>query len=79
MKTVKLNPIGRKPFEIEVKNYGPHNKYIKKVILNGKVLNRIYITQKEIDAGGKLEIIASAQPETKAPSEGWISSIENVQ
>jgi len=79
MKTVKLNRIGKDPFEIEVKNYGPHNKYIKKVILNGKVLNRIYITQEEINAGGRLEIIASAQPETKVPSESWISSIENVQ
>ncbi|WP_298734203.1 glycoside hydrolase domain-containing protein [uncultured Chitinophaga sp.] len=77
LQTVKIHPGGKQPFEITVKNYGPDNKYIKSVTLNGKALNRIYLTHQEIMAGGKLEITASAQPETNASPEGWLSNMED--
>lgn len=38
------------------------NKYIKKVKLNGKVLNRSYITHEEIMSGGILEFTMSPDP-----------------
>jgi putative alpha-1,2-mannosidase len=36
--------------------------YVKKVLLNGQLLNRRYITHDEIMKGGKLEFYMSAWP-----------------
>jgi putative alpha-1,2-mannosidase len=63
-----------KSFNIEVKNFGTTNKYIKQVILNGKILNRNYITQDDINAGGMLSIVASDKPVKEWQPEKWISS-----
>ncbi|MEJ7557994.1 MAG: glycoside hydrolase domain-containing protein [Pedobacter sp.] len=63
-----------KTLRIEVENFGAHNKYIKKVLLNGKEFNRNYITQHEINAGGTLKIIASAVPVKDWQPEKWVSS-----
>ena len=46
---------GNNTLLIEAKNLSDENIYVKKVILNGKVLNRHYITHKEILEGGTLE------------------------
>jgi predicted alpha-1,2-mannosidase len=43
-----------KTFTIEVVNQGADNVYVKKVVLNGKTLDRTWITHEEIMAGGKL-------------------------
>lgn len=41
-------------FSIETKNQSPENVYVKKVSLNGKVLNRNYLHHNEIIKGGRL-------------------------
>ena len=43
-----------KTFTIETVNQGPKHVYVKKTTLNGRVLNRTWITQDEIMAGGTL-------------------------
>ena len=44
-----------KYFTIIVNNQSEKNIYIQKVVLNGKVLDRMYISHSEIVNGGKLE------------------------
>jgi putative alpha-1,2-mannosidase len=39
--------------------------YVKKVLLNGQLLDRRYITHDEIMKGGKLEFFMSAKPVKK--------------
>ena len=63
-----------KSLHIEVENFGEKNKYIAKVVWNGKVLDRNYITQEDINAGGTLKIFASANPAKTWQPEKWISS-----
>lgn len=41
-------------FEIRVENNSPENKYIERVLLNGKVLDTPFISHKDIAKGGKL-------------------------
>jgi predicted alpha-1,2-mannosidase len=43
-----------KTFSIEAKNQSDKNVYVQKIELNGKPLNRLYITHSEIINGGKL-------------------------
>lgn len=63
-----------KTFKIEVENYGLHNKYIKGAELNGKPINRNWLTHQEITAGGTLKIIASPVPEKSfGVTEQWIT------
>lgn len=50
--TISL-PEGKK-FTIEAKDLSEKNKYVKNVLLNGKELNRNFITHREIINGGKL-------------------------
>jgi putative alpha-1,2-mannosidase len=76
-KSVVLQWPGRKAFQIQVINAAPDNKYIKEVRLNGSRLNRLWITHQEIMAGGRLEIVAAAQPEKEnSGRDKWISDIE---
>jgi predicted alpha-1,2-mannosidase len=49
-------------FTILTHNNQPENKYIKKVLLNGKELKRTYVTFREINAGGTLEFELSPEP-----------------
>ncbi|MCC8154475.1 MAG: GH92 family glycosyl hydrolase [Tannerellaceae bacterium] len=48
-------PVKGGKFEIIVKNNSPENKYVKEVKLNGKKLNNLFFTHKDIVKGGKLE------------------------
>lgn len=48
-----------KTFEIEAVGQGDKNVYVKKVLLNGQPLNRLYITHQEIMNGGKLSFYMS--------------------
>jgi predicted alpha-1,2-mannosidase len=49
-------------FHIEAVNQGEKNIYVSKVELNGKALNRLYITHEEIVAGGELVFYMSSKP-----------------
>ncbi len=53
---------GNKKFDIRVLNNSRQNKYIQKIVLNGKTYSRSYILYKEITAGGKLEIYMGNKP-----------------
>lgn len=51
-----------KQFSIEAKDQNAKNVYVKKIELNGKLLNRLYLTHDEIMAGGKLVFQMSSKP-----------------
>jgi predicted alpha-1,2-mannosidase len=46
-----------KTLEIEVQNQSPKNVHIRKVLVNGKEINRNYLTYSEITNGGKITFI----------------------
>ena len=48
-------------FTILAKNQSPQNVYVQKVVLNGKTLNRNYITHEEIMGGGELVFYMSGK------------------
>ncbi len=50
-----------KTFSIEAKNQGDKNVYVEKIELNGKPLNRLYITHNEIMNGGKIVFYMSSK------------------
>lgn len=58
--SIKLSE--NKKFKISTSNFSKENKYIENITLNGKLLNRIYITHKEIMSGGALEFTMSNEP-----------------
>ena len=67
----------KKAFKIQVENFSDANKYIKKVKLNGKEIDRNYITQKDIMDGGTLLIIASDQPDMSwGVTNQWVSELK---
>lgn len=59
---VSFRGLRGKPFTIRVKNFSARNPYVKSVRLNGKPLERNWLTHKEITGGGVLEITASNTP-----------------
>ena len=59
-----------KSLKIEVKNYNKDHFYIQSAQLNGEVLTRNWLTQKELNQGGILLLETGAQP-----NENW--GIEN--
>jgi predicted alpha-1,2-mannosidase len=54
IKTATLVLENGKTFSIEAKNQSERNVYVQKVELNGKVLDRLYITHEEIMKGGTI-------------------------
>lgn len=48
-------------FTVEVKNQGDKNVYVQKVLLNGKPLDRLYITHEEIMQGGTITFVMSSK------------------
>ena len=60
-----LNLDNGKTFKVTTKNQSNKNVYVAKVILNGKVLDRTYITHHEIMDGGEIQFIMSAKPNKK--------------
>ncbi|HVV53837.1 MAG TPA: glycoside hydrolase domain-containing protein, partial [Mucilaginibacter sp.] len=54
-----LNLENGKTFTIDVKNQGPKNVYVKKILLNGKTLNGWFITHGDIMNGGTLTFYMS--------------------
>ncbi|RXG13178.1 putative alpha-1,2-mannosidase [Leeuwenhoekiella aestuarii] len=63
---VKLNIAPGKTFKISVKNYNKDHFYVKSASLNGKPINRNWLTHQEIQSGGNLIIETS-----KIPNTGW--------
>ncbi|MEJ5962596.1 GH92 family glycosyl hydrolase [Pedobacter immunditicola] len=62
-----INLDNGKKFSVKAKNQGDKNVYVDKVILNGKVLDRKYITHEEITNGGELQFVMTARPNKKQP------------
>lgn len=52
-------------FTIETTNQSDKNVYVQKVLLNGKLLDRRYITHSDIMSGGKLSFYMSEKPGKK--------------
>jgi predicted alpha-1,2-mannosidase len=53
-------------FTITAKNNSPENIYIQSATLNGRPLDRCWLTHAEITAGGSLELVMGLQP-----NKGW--------
>jgi putative alpha-1,2-mannosidase len=62
IKTAILKLENGKTLIIEATNQSDKNVYVKKVSINGKPLNRNYITHAEIMNGGKLTFTMSDKP-----------------
>ncbi len=52
-------------FDIEVRNQADGNVYIQQLLLNGRPLNRLFITHQEILDGGKLTFVMGNKPNRK--------------
>ncbi|WP_289023630.1 GH92 family glycosyl hydrolase [uncultured Salegentibacter sp.] len=63
--SAEINLPGNKMFSIKTENYAPGNMYVKSVHLNGKKLDRAFITHKEIVSGGELVFKMTDKPEKK--------------
>ncbi len=61
--TISFNWPDGKKLTVSVENYGLKKRYIKEVRLNGKKLDRNWITHQEILNGGKLVFTAADQPD----------------
>ncbi|WP_205945595.1 glycoside hydrolase domain-containing protein [Pedobacter frigiditerrae] len=76
-KTLTYNLPAGKQFIITVNDFTKDNIYINQVKLNGKLIDRNWISQDEIMAGGVLEINASKTPNHKFGTVNqWISSMD---
>lgn len=62
IKEATLNLENGKTFTIIAKNQSPANVYVSKIELNGKLLDRTYLTHKEITQGGELVFYMSKKP-----------------
>jgi hypothetical protein len=59
---VAINLANNRTFLIEAPNSSATNKYVHSATLNGKSLNRAYLTHAEISGGGKLILEMSDKP-----------------
>jgi predicted alpha-1,2-mannosidase len=59
---LKVGPDGGKRFTIEALNASPENAYVQSAKLNGKTLDRAWITHREISAGGHLTFTLGPKP-----------------
>lgn len=62
---------GQRTFTIEAQDLSPVNKYVTGATLNGKPLDRCWISHADISAGGTLRFTMGAEPNT-----AWASSPE---
>ena len=60
-----INLENGKKLMIDTKNQSEKNVFVKQVTLNGKILNRLYLTHQEITAGGLLTFQMSSVPNKK--------------
>lgn len=74
-KKVSLQWENNRTFTIEVKNYNKDHFYVHSARLNGKIIDRNWLTQQEIQAGGVLIIETGAEPNlTWGTKNQWIST-----
>lgn len=59
---VRMHLENGKTFTIKAENAGGDNIYVQSVMLNGKKLNRTFITHEEILSGSTLEIVMGEKP-----------------
>jgi len=72
-----LQVAAKKPLIIQVENYAPARRYIQAASLNGKLLNRNWLTHKELAAGGTLTLVASDTPNRSwGTQQQWISDAQ---
>jgi putative alpha-1,2-mannosidase len=72
---VSLQLENKKTFTIEVKNYNKDHFYVQSAMLNGKIINRNWLTQQEIQAGGTLLIETGPEPNLFwGTTNQWISN-----
>jgi putative alpha-1,2-mannosidase len=62
---VAINLENEKKFNITAENLSEKNIYIKEVWLNGKSIDRSYLTHKEIINGGELKFVMQSEPNKK--------------
>ena len=62
VKTAVLKLENGKTLTIEALNQSDKNVYVQKVVVNGKELNRTYLTHAEITGGGRVTFYMSAKP-----------------
>lgn len=75
--SVKIAQPNDRTFEITVKNYDEDNFYIQSAYLNGKELKKNWLTQEEIQKGGKLILETGSEPNKNWGIENqWISSYQ---
>ena len=74
---ITLNKDTKTPFEIKVENFDEENIFIDKILLNGKRIDRNWITQEEIIKGGNLIIKSTDQPKININYKPWVSEIES--
>ncbi len=60
---------GGKTFTILAQGLSPRNRYVGRVLLNGRPLDRVFVRHAEIVAGGELRFVMAAKPNT-----GWATS-----
>jgi putative alpha-1,2-mannosidase len=60
--SIELKPDANHRLQILVKNFNKSHCYVNSVILNGKQLDRNWISHEELVAGGKLVFVTSASP-----------------
>jgi putative alpha-1,2-mannosidase len=75
---IEISLPGSKTLTIKTENYSDNNRYIKSITLNGKPLNRNWITHDEIMKGGTLIFKSSAVPnKLLGINNQWITDINN--
>lgn len=62
IKTATLKLENGKTLVIEAKNQSDKNVYVEKVVVNGKTIDRTYLTHSEIVNGGKITFFMSDKP-----------------
>ena len=65
-----INLPSGKHFTVTADNLSEANRYVGHVFLNGKPLERTYITHEEIERGGNLRFVMQA-----APNKGWATKV----
>lgn len=60
--TCTLHLDNGKDFTVKAVNFSEGNKYIRKAVLNGKVLNRCWFSHEELMGGGTLELTMDSRP-----------------
>lgn len=70
---------GKTSLNISVHHFGDKNKYISGVTLNGRPLDRLWVTHRELASGGNLEIYATNKPSSFGTKNIWVSYLEKLK